>query len=122
MEGNFGQMLRRVREKADIGQQRLASRTGVELSRLSLIENGTLRPTQEEVMTLLEAVNSEESRTTASTVRHSLSQIEAPTWNMLSAYDDQALVLADQALSIIKNTTFPMSLNGHVENLKQALI
>jgi transcriptional regulator with XRE-family HTH domain len=122
MVNDFGVLLRRVREKAEIGQQRLALKTGIEPSRLSRIENRKLRPPQEEVMTLLEAIDSEESRTLAATVGHTLSHIEAPTWNALNADDRSALVMADDAITKIENAALPMSLHGHVENLKQALI
>jgi transcriptional regulator with XRE-family HTH domain len=122
MENDFGPMLRRVREKAEIGQQQLALQTGIELSRLSRIENGKLRPTQEEVMILLESINSEESRTLAATVGHTLSRIEAPTWNTLNADDRSALVMADEAIGKVENAALPVSLHGHIENLKQALI
>jgi transcriptional regulator with XRE-family HTH domain len=105
-----------------IRQQQLAQQTGIELSRLSRIERGKLRPTQEEVMTVLEAIDSEESRALAATVGHILAHIEAPTWNTLNAEDRAALFLADQAIGKIESATLPTSLKGHVENLKQSLI
>ena len=73
-------------------------------------------------MTVLEAIGSEESRTLAATVGHTLSHIEAPTWNTLSADDRSALLLADDTIAQIEGATLPTSLHGHVENLKQALI
>jgi transcriptional regulator with XRE-family HTH domain len=119
---DFAQLLRRVRENAGIMQQELSQRTGIELSRLSRIEHGKLRPTQEEVMTLLEVIGSEESRTLAATVGHTLRHIEAPTWNTLSAEDRSALVLADQIIAKIEDASLPTSLEAHAQNLKQALI
>ena len=73
-------------------------------------------------MAVLEAIDSEESRTLAATVGHTLSHIEAPTWNALSADDRAALLIADQAIAKVQTATFPTSLHGHVENLKEALI
>ncbi len=122
MANDFAEMLRRVRENAGVRQQELAERTGIELSRLSRIEHGKLRPTQEEVMTLLKTIDSEESHTLAATIGHALAHIEAPTWNTLIADDRSALLLADQAIEKIESATLPTSLHGHVENLKQALL
>jgi transcriptional regulator with XRE-family HTH domain len=122
MADEFADRVRRMRESANMRQQELAQMTGIELSRLSRIEHGKLRPTEEEIMTILEAIDTEESRTLAATVGHTLNYIEAPTWNTLSADDRSALLLADQAIAKIENATLPASLHGHVENLKQALL
>jgi hypothetical protein len=72
-------------------------------------------------MSVLEAIDSEETRTLASTVGHTLAHIEAPTWNALSADDRSALVVADQAIGTIERAVLPGSLHGHVENLRQSL-
>lgn len=122
MADEFADMLRLVRENAGLRQQQLAEQTGIELSRLSRIEHGKLRPTQEEVMSILEAIDTKESRTLAATVAHTLAHIEAPTWNGLSPDDRSALIVADQAIETIDHTALPSSLHGHVENLKQSLL
>jgi transcriptional regulator with XRE-family HTH domain len=66
--GGFAHVLRRLRKDAGLEQLRLAELAGIEISRLSRIENGRLRPTEEEVMSILEAVDTAESHALAKTV------------------------------------------------------
>jgi transcriptional regulator with XRE-family HTH domain len=113
--------LKRLRKDAGLEQLRLAELAGIEISRLSRIENGKLRPTEEEVMSILEAVDTEESRTLAKTVGQTLQHFQAPTWNVLGANDRSALLVADTAITKLESANVPKSLKGHVENLKQSL-
>lgn len=119
---NFADLLRRARESSGIRQQRLVALTGIEASRLSRIETGKLEPTKEEVMAILEAVDTDESRALAQTVGQSLHHVQAPTWNNLGADDRAALLLADRAIAKIEGARLPTSLHGHIENLKQSLL
>jgi transcriptional regulator with XRE-family HTH domain len=119
---NIGELLRRARESAGLQQQQLSALTGIETSRLSRIETGKFAPTQEEVMSVLQAINTDETRSLAQTVGQALEHIEAPTWNTLSADDRSALLLADRAIAKIADAQLPNSLHGHVDNLKQFLL
>jgi transcriptional regulator with XRE-family HTH domain len=121
-ESNFGELLRRARENAGLQQQQLSALTGIEASRLSRIETGKFGATQEEVMTILEAIDTGESRSLAQTMGQTLDHIQAPTWNTLTADDRSALLLADRAIAKIEATRLPNSLHRHVENLKQTLL
>jgi transcriptional regulator with XRE-family HTH domain len=118
---NFGDLLRRARESAGLRQQQLASITGIETSRLSRIETGKFEPTREEIMVILEAIDTDESRLLAQTVGQTLDHIQAPTWNSLGVDDRSALLLADKAIAKVDSTRLPNSLRRHVNNLKQSL-
>lgn len=119
---DIAHVLRRFRADAGLQQQRLAELTGIEISRLSRIENGKLRPTEEEVMSILEVVDTAESRALAKTVGQALQHFQASTWNVLGANDRLALLMADAALGKLEAANVPKSLKGHVENLKQSLL
>ena len=73
-------------------------------------------------MSILEAVDTDESRALAKTVGQTLKNFQAPTWNVLGANDRSALLLADAAIGKIEAANVPNSLKGHVENLKQSLL
>src|SRR6266849_629731 len=92
---DFAHALKRLRKDAGLEQLRLAELAGIEISRLSRIENGRLRPTEEEVMSILEAVDTPESRALAKTVGQTLQHFQASTWNVLGANDRSALLIAD---------------------------
>src|SRR5258708_29287973 len=119
---NFGDVLRRARENARLRQQHLVGLTGIETSRLSRIETGKLSPTHEEVMTILDAIDTDEARTLAQTLGQTLDHIQAPTWNTLGADDRSALLIADKAVAKVDGAALPKSLHRHVENLKQSLL
>jgi transcriptional regulator with XRE-family HTH domain len=119
---DFAHVLRRVRGNAGLRQRRLAELTGIEISRLSRIENGKLRPTEEEIMSILEVVDTSESRALAKTVGRTLQHFQASTWNMLGANDRSALFVADAAIEKLETANVPKSLRGHVESLKQSLL
>src|SRR5437868_7010902 len=119
---DFAHVLKRLRKDAGLEQLRLSELAGIEISRLSRIENGRLRPTEEEVMSILEAVDTEESRALAKTVGQTLRHFQASTWNVLGANDRSALLMADAAITKLEGANVPKSLNGHVENLKQSLL
>jgi transcriptional regulator with XRE-family HTH domain len=121
-DDNFGDLLRRARENAGLQQQQLAALTGIEASRLSRIETGKFGATQEEVMSILEAIDTDESRSLAQTMGQTLDHIQAPTWNTLAADDRSALLLADKAIARIEGARLPNSLYRHVDNLKQVLL
>jgi len=120
--GGFAHVLRRLRKDAGLEQLRLAELAGIEISRLSRIENGRLRPTEEEVMSILEAVDTAESHALAKTVGQTLHHFQASTWNVLGANDRSALLIADAAITKLEAANIPNSLKGHVENLKQSLL
>jgi transcriptional regulator with XRE-family HTH domain len=121
-QSNLAVILRRARARGGVRQQRLVALTGIEASRLSRIETGRLQPTKEEVMAILEAIATDESRALAQTVGQSLHHLQAPTWNNLGADDRTALLLADRAIRKIEGARLPKSLHGHVENIKQSLL
>lgn len=121
-DGKIGDLLRRARENAGLQQQQLSAMTGIEASRLSRIETGKFGATQEEVMTILEAINTDESRALAQTMGQTLDHIQAPTWNSLTADDRSALLVADKAIAKIEDAQLPNSLHRHVDNLKQVLL
>jgi transcriptional regulator with XRE-family HTH domain len=121
-KSNLADLLRRARESAGVRQQRLVALTGIEASRLSRIETGKLEPAKDEVMAILEAIDTDESRALAQTVGQSLDHVQAPTWNILGADDRAALLLVDRAIGKIEGARLPTSLLGHVENLKQSLL
>ena len=73
-------------------------------------------------MTILEAIDTDESRALAETVGQSLAYVQAPTWNALGADDRSALLTADRAIGKIDGARLPKSLARHVENLKQSLL
>jgi transcriptional regulator with XRE-family HTH domain len=118
----FAHVLKRLRKDAGLEQLRLAELAGIEISRLSRIENGKLRPTEEEVMSILEAVDTAESKALAKTVGHTLQHFQASTWNTLGANDRSALLKADAAITKLEAADVPKSLKGHVENLRQSLL
>src|SRR5215831_10047800 len=97
--GDFAQVLRRLRKDAGLDQLRLAELAGIEISRLSRIENGRLRPTEEEIMSILEAVDTTESKALAKTVGQTLQHFQASTWNVLGVSDRSALLMADAAIT-----------------------
>jgi transcriptional regulator with XRE-family HTH domain len=119
---DFAHMLKRLRKDSGLEQLRLAELAGIEISRLSRIENGKLRPTEEEVVSILEAVDTSESRALAKTVGQTLQHFQASTWNVLGANDRSALLMADAAITKLEAANIPKSLKGHVENLKQSLL
>jgi transcriptional regulator with XRE-family HTH domain len=119
---DFAHVLKRLRKDAGLDQLRLAELVGIEISRLSRIENGRLRPTEDEVMSILEAVDTTESRALAKTVGQTLQHFQASTWNVLGANDRSALLMADAAITKLEAANIPKSLKGHVENLKQSLL
>jgi transcriptional regulator with XRE-family HTH domain len=121
-EGDFARVLRKIRQDGGVQQQRLADLTGIELSRLSRIENGRLRPTQEEVVSILEAVDTDESRALAKTIGQTVQHFQASTWNVLGASDRSALLMADAAISKLEAANIPKSLEGHVKNVNQSLL
>src|SRR5436190_15446546 len=122
MDSHLARMMRQARENAGMSQQQIASKTCIDPSRLSRIETGRLEPTREEVMAVLEALGTIESKTLAETAWDDLKHVSAPTWNVLSVLDRSALACADEALDKLKRVRFPKSLDGHIDKLRQTLL
>ena len=73
-------------------------------------------------MSILEAIDTDETRALAKTVGQTLRHFQASTWNLLGASDRSALLVADAAIAKIEAAALPKSLHGHVESLKQSLL
>jgi transcriptional regulator with XRE-family HTH domain len=118
-------MLRAARERAGLQQRDLADRTGVQMSRISRIENGRAQPAKEEIMSLLNAIGTDESLRLIQDIDQPLTFINSPTWLELSTDDKEALRQADDALRLLdefrSRKNFRSIMEGHVEFLRGRL-
>src|SRR5712671_956513 len=121
----LGPMLRAARERAGLQQRDLADRTGIQMSRISRIENGRAQPTKEEIMSLLNAIGTDESLRLIHDIDQPLTFINSPTWLELSTDDKEALRQADDALRLLdefrSRKSFRSIMEGHVEFLRGRL-
>lgn len=58
----FGETIRELRESKDISLREVAARIGVDPSFLSRVENGTKRPTREQVVALASVLNEDRNK------------------------------------------------------------
>jgi len=58
----FGETIRELRESKSISLREVAARIGVDPSFLSRVENGTKRPTREQVVALASVLNEERNK------------------------------------------------------------
>jgi transcriptional regulator with XRE-family HTH domain len=121
-----GASLKACRDEAGLQQKDLADRTGIQMSRISRIENGHVQPIKEEVMALLNAIGTDQSLRLVHDIDEPLRHVNAPTWLELSGEDKQALRHADKAIAILNqfcsHKNFPKIMEGHVEFLRERLL
>jgi transcriptional regulator with XRE-family HTH domain len=122
---SLGPVLKAARDRADLQQRDLADRTGIQMSRISRIENGRAQPTREEIMSLLHAIGTEDSLRLVHDIDQPLTHVNAPTWLELSAEDKEALRQADKALGLLiefkSRKSFRSIMESHVEYLRGRL-
>jgi transcriptional regulator with XRE-family HTH domain len=120
-----GPLFKRLREGAGLQQRDLAKLTGLQMSRISRIENGRVQATKEEIMALLKAIATDDSRRLIEDIEQPLSQINAPSWLELSPQDKEALRRADKALGALEEfasrKNFMSMMSGHIEFLRNQL-
>ncbi len=120
-----GELLKRVRENASIQQKDLALRAGVPASRLSRIENGIIEPDREELMSILAAIDTDESRSLTADLEFVPKHVATPHWNELSAAEREALRDADSALSQLldhrASPEFPKTLLHYSNDLEEKI-
>src|ERR1700675_1861925 len=78
-----GQLLKQARENASIQQKDLAAAAGMQPSRLSRIESGQAAPDRREIMALVEAIDTAESRALAQDLQHDFKHIVTANWTDL---------------------------------------
>src|SRR5260370_38630671 len=101
----MGDVVKHMREAADLQQHHIAERTGIQTSRLSRIENGRIEPSKEEIVTILQAIGTEGSVALAQDLERPLTQLTAPTWAELPNDDRSAIGEADAAHEDLQQLT-----------------
>src|SRR5580692_3600735 len=121
-----GSAIKAARDQAGLQQRDLADRTGMQMSRISRIENGRAQPTREEIMSLLNAIGTEHSLRLIRDVDQPLVHVNAPTWLELSEEDKDALRKADGALALLvefrSRESFRSIMESHVDFLRDRLL
>jgi transcriptional regulator with XRE-family HTH domain len=119
-------VLKQMREAADLQQHHIADRTGIQTSRLSRIENGRVEPSKEEIVTILQAIGTEGSVALAQDLERPLTQLTAPTWAELPDDDRRSISEADAALEnlhrFMSRKDFPQHLNQFTSDLRDRLL
>lgn len=125
MSATAADLVRRARESAKLQQREVAITAQIHPTRLSRIENGRARPDREEVLTILQAIGTDESLLLADYLVRPLAYVTASNWEELPIEDKRSIREADDALGELEMFTsrrdFPQNLAQFTADLRDRL-